>query len=103
MTIINIQDYCNNKVLSGYEEGMMLRLTTNLNKQDNSNNQVQVILHDIYSLNISFFLGLFGPSVEKLGELGFRNKYIFICDEAIRENIDDGIIHALKQPHAMEE
>ena len=84
------------RVFSGREYGSDLRNRLDLEAEDNSAESVNVIIpEETLSLNSSFFLGLFGPSVRKLGEVGFRTKYIFVCPTRIRPNIETGIRRAL--------
>lgn len=96
---INLND-CrkkNSKVLSGREEGYGYRKKFKIDTIDEEESSVEVIVpDDLYSINISFFLGLFGESIRKLGEKRFREKYEFLCDEFILENINDGIKKATR-------
>ena len=56
-----------------------------------------VIPEEIYSVNSSYFLALFGPSIRRLGEEKFRKRYVFQCSDVIRDNcIEPGIRNALK-------
>lgn len=85
------------KVLSGREEGNEARKKFKLDKKDKIEEKIEVeVPESIYSINISFFLGLFGKSIRDLGEDKFKSKYKFICDEFIQQNIDDGIKKALR-------
>lgn len=86
------------RVLSGRERGIECRRRFQISKLDNSSDHVIVsIPRDIYSVNTSFFLGLFGDSVRDLGRNGFSEKYEFDCDNIHRETITDGIERALKE------
>ena len=90
------------RVLSGREYGKDLRATHNLDKVDQTNEIVNIVIPDrIYSVNASFFLGLFGPSVRALTEDGFRKRYLFQCDDIIRDNIEDGIQRAVKESNVL--
>lgn len=60
-------------------------------------NVVVSIPKDIYSVNTSFFLGLFGDSVRKFGRDRFLSKYRFECDDVHRETIKYGVERALKE------
>lgn len=99
MNSINLND-CRqkgSKVLSGRNEGKLWRKKFKLDNLDKCDCKVIVdIPEDLFSINISFFLGLFGNSVRKLGEKAFKEKYEFSCDEVIMEDIDTGIKNALK-------
>ena len=84
-------------VLSGRPKGEKLRAALNLDKLDEGEEQVQVVVpREVISLNSSFFSGLFGPSVRSKGEDAFRAKYSFSCLPAIQEDIESGIRDALK-------
>lgn len=90
------------RVLSGRDYGKDVRATNNLDKVDRTNEHVRVIIPDrVYSVNASFFLGLFGPSVRLLGADQFRSRYEFFCDEVIKENIEDGIQRAIKESNVL--
>ena len=86
------------RVLSGRDRGVECRKKFNLDRLDASNERVVVTIpRDIYSMNTSFFLGLFGNSVRRFGKDGFVSKYEFVCDEVHREGIAEGIERALKE------
>ena len=85
------------KVFSGRYEGAAVRCDLNLDMLDGIDESIYVSIPKyVYSVNSSFFLACFGPSVRRLGEEGFRKKYVFECDTVILKNIDDGISRALK-------
>lgn len=92
------------KVFSGRDKGKDLRNKLKLDEIEKNEQIIVVIVpEDIYSLNSSFFLGLFGKSVRNFGEDGFRKKFIFKCDEIIKNNIDDGVSEALKESDVLGE
>lgn len=96
---INLNKYkdSDSRVLSGREEGKKVREKLNLDLIDKNEEIIKVVFpDDIISLNSSFFLGLFGPSVRLLQELDFQKKYIFECPKFIEKSIADGIERALK-------
>lgn len=102
---INLNNFKNpnSKVLSGRKEGKSVRDRLSLDTVDNNSEVVKVIFpEDIISLNSSFFLGLFGPSVRYLGKEKFEMKYIFEAPKFIKNSIDDGIVRALKTSNALE-
>ena len=85
------------KVFSGRDEGSAVRSDLNLDLLDGIDEAIHVSIPEyVYSINSSFFLACFGPSVRRLGEEGFRKKYVFECDTVLLKNIDDGISRALK-------
>lgn len=91
------------KVLAGRENGKRMRISLGINEEDLKGDPVQVIVaKDMFSLTSSYFLGLFGNSVRKLGEEGFRKKYVFECADTIRKNIEYGISDALKQSNVLD-
>lgn len=86
------------RVLSGRPRGAECREMFKVDALDRTAAQVTVsIPRDIYSMNTSFFLGLFGDSVRALGENGFTSKYRFDCSAIHNETILDGIERALKE------
>ena len=85
------------KVFSGRERGKYWRKHFKLDELDHNDSLVEVsIPEDILSINLSFFLSLFGESVRYLGAEEFRQKYHFVCDPSLLPMIDQGIEQALK-------
>jgi hypothetical protein len=86
-------------LLSGRDSGVAARQRFNVAKLDRGIGEISVLIPDeVFSLNTSFFLGLFGESVRVLGEDGFRKRYRFVCDEDVhRPTIERGIEKALKE------
>lgn len=85
-------------VLSGREKGAEIRNRLSLDKIDKDHEPMEVIIpEELYSINSSFFLGLFGPSVKSFGEAGFKDKYIFMGNDILKDDIDDGISRALNE------
>jgi hypothetical protein len=97
---IKLEDYKSkdSKVFAGKERGIEVRKEMNLDELDYSPNIVSIeIPKDTFTINSSFFLGLFGTSIEKLKEDKFREHYDFINYDLFHEDIDDGIKRALKE------
>lgn len=95
--ILNKINDSNYKVLSGVELGRTARTSFGLDDLDSSNETVTINIPDeVISVNSSFFSGLFQASILKLGEQGFREHYLFECDEIIRMNVDNGIFNIVK-------
>lgn len=86
------------RVLSGRPRGIECRQRFDLTRLDAVPEHIVVrIPPDIYSMNTSFFLGLFGDSVRALGKQDFVTKYRFVCDPIHVDTIADGIERALKE------
>jgi hypothetical protein len=86
------------KVFSGRDRGKYWRSAFRLDELDHDDSVVEVsIPDDILSINLSFFLSLFGESVRFLGKDGFRQKYLFKCEPSLMPLIDQGIEQAVKK------
>jgi len=98
MKAINLGE-CNGqiyKVLSGVDLGSAARAHYKLDDLDKDPTDVQVIIPEyVYSVNSSYFSGLFQRSLLSMGEEKFRQKYIFECDSIIRKNVEDGIFYII--------
>lgn len=81
------------RVLARYEFGRQVRRILQLDRIDRAMGVTVNIRvpEKLYSLNVSFFRGLFEDSLKYLGEQNFRKKYIFNCTPEIVQNIEDGI------------
>ena len=104
MRTINLGDFKRKeiKILSGRQNGEIIRKKVKLDDEDRTKGIIKIIVpQDVFSLNSSYFLGLFGDSVRKLGEIGFKEKYQFECADAIKINIANGIKYALKGMNAL--
>ena len=89
-------------VLSGRTKGEKIREELHLKENDEKPDLVEVVVpSEIVSMNSSFFLGLFGPSVLKLGEERFKKKYQFKAHDVILEDVYRGIRDALKSHMAL--
>ena len=89
---IYLKDYVEGKkVLAGRTNG------ENIRKKESENEKIEIIIpNDVFSFNSSYFLGMFGESVKKLGKEKFEEKYQFNTNnESIKMNIKDGIDEAL--------
>lgn len=85
------------KVLSGVNLGKEARAYFNLDLLDTQKNLVEIFVpDDVFSVNSSFFSGLFQKSLKSLGEKTFRERYKFDCDDIIRLNIENGIMNITK-------
>lgn len=87
----------NSRVFTGRIEGESARKKLNLDKLDNQDIVLEIIFpKQVLAINPSFFLGLFAPSIKCLGIDKFKEKYDFISPESVKEDIEEGIIKALK-------
>jgi hypothetical protein len=89
-------------VISGRPKGEFLREKLQLDLEDERHEPVEVIIPEhIISLNSSFFLGLFAPSVQKLGIEKFDAKYKFQAIAEIHEDIEEGKREALEESNPL--
>lgn len=92
------------KVFSGRSRGKYWRERFRLDELDTSDTPVTVVIPgDIFSINLSFFLSLFGQSVRTLGKERFLQKYRFECDPDLKQMIEQGVDQALKRSSALPE
>jgi hypothetical protein len=90
------------KVFAGRERGKYWRDYFKIDDLDQVPEQVDVLIPpDILSLNISFFLNLFGKSIRFLGRDQFVAHYVFRVDPVLQPLIDQGIEQALKRSSAL--
>lgn len=70
-------------LLAGRDRGKAVRAKAALDRLDGGSEPVRVIFPNfVYSINSSFFLGLFELSIDALGEDGFLKQYEFVGDLA---------------------
>lgn len=95
MITINLQQYRNpnSRILCGKTFGIQVRKKMKLDDIDKTEEQVTITIpDDIWSLNPSYFIGVFEKSIHYLGEENFRKKYLFQCsNDFIKENIEQEI------------
>ena len=85
------------KVFAGRERGKYWRVRFKIDELDTLPDRIEVIVpEDVISLNISFFLNLFGESIRKLGRDRFKEHYHFQNDPILTPVIEQGIEQALK-------
>lgn len=100
MIKINIQDYIDPQlsVLTGRTHGIMTRGKIDLDKIEEKEEKIEIIIpNNIISFNSSYFIGLFFNSFIKFNSKEeFYKKYSFICDQYIKQDIQDGIEEVLK-------
>ncbi len=93
MKNIFLNNYAKNDfLLNGYALGTKVRKDFHLNEEDTEEERVTIYIPDtIVGLTTSFFNGAFGPSIEKLGKIGFRKKYMFKCHINVENNLEDEV------------
>lgn len=91
-------------VYSGRPRGEAVRRELNLDTIDSDGQTVEVVVpEDVYSINASFFLGLFGESVRKAGSKEqFLKKFVFSCSKEIEKDVLDGIDRAFREESALQ-
>lgn len=99
--VFNFSDF-GGPVYIGRPKGEKARETWKLDEVDNNDEIVTIkISDDTYSINSSFFLGLFAPSIKALGSReSFLKKYQFSMPDTFIDTVDSCILRALheKQP-----
>lgn len=84
-------------VFSGRPEGLKVRTEINLEVAESQLTKIIVdIPSDTIAFNPSFFLGMFGKSIIKMGKDAFILFYEFKCSDHIKKNISENIDYALK-------
>ncbi len=83
------------RVFAGRDRGRAVRNAAQLDAVDQADATVEVrVPDDVYSINSSFFLGMFGKSVRNLGAEEFRRRYHFVGED-LHEFVEEGIREAL--------
>lgn len=101
--VIDLKDYrsANVKVFSGRDRGEAVRKSIQLDTSRDTAEYVFIVPEDIMSINESFFLGLFGPTIRKIGVEVFKQRFTFHCESHILKDIDDGISKAIRKKSAL--
>lgn len=95
-TTIDLQYFTRNNILMGQENGKYVRMVCGLDELDPTTHVITVLIPtEILSVNSSFFIGMFGESIKRLGELTFSAKYEFVGKD-IRAVIADAIQECLR-------
>lgn len=89
----------NSRVLVGRPRGEMAREKYRLDSIDEVGRQVEVSIPDnIYSVNSSFFLGLFGKSIINAGSReSFFDRYHFFASNELKERFEGYVSRALQE------
>jgi hypothetical protein len=86
-----------NRVLAGREYGQSARKEAKLDDLDALDRDVVVsVPSDFIAVSSSFFRGMFGDSIRRLGESVFRRRYKFV-GKSIDRVKEDGIRDALRE------
>lgn len=99
MYIIDLEDYRSggSRVYAGRDRGAFVRMEQRLaeREQDPTAEFEVRVPKDTFSVNASFFLGLFGDTIKEIGEDEFRRRFHFtgrpisrVYESAIREAIN---------------
>jgi hypothetical protein len=66
------------RVFAGRDRGKKVRDSSRLDELERECDTICVVVpEDVFSINSSFFLGMFGPSIARLGEIEFRRRFQF--------------------------
>lgn len=90
-------------LFSGRERGILNRKKFNLDSLDEEDSIINVIIpENTYSITSSFFMGLFGDSIRKMGNReNFFRKYQFKMPDRFVNKIDIYIERALRENTAL--
>jgi hypothetical protein len=93
---INLRDF-GGPVFVGRSNGAAVREQLNLNAADKTAEQIIVAIpDDTYSVNSSFFLGLFGPSISFFGSRdAFLNHYRLDAPQHVLSSLEELIERTL--------
>jgi hypothetical protein len=85
------------RVYSGQPRGKAARQQFRVDALDREDGVVTVLIPpDTYSIGPSFLLGLFEPSIIKLGKDGFFAKYKFPWDAILLDSLHETVARATK-------
>jgi len=91
------------KVFSGRPRGEEVRRRLNLSALDESQEHAVIrIPDDVYTFNMSFFLGLCAESVAKYGVSEFSKHYEFVGPPVLTKDIPDYVAQAIKESNPLQ-
>jgi len=94
-TEISLAKWRTQKVFVGREAGYACREFFKLDELDKVGTEITVTIpEEVYSVNSSFFLGMFGDSIRDLGKDRFHSQYHFVGKD-ISRTLSSGMRHAL--------
>ncbi len=92
----NVRTSPDSRIFSGRDSGKSARIRLEVERAERADERITVrIPPDALAVNLSFFLGLFGPSVRKYGAEGFRHIYTFEGKPVHLKSVEEGIRKAL--------
>ena len=92
------------RIFSGRDSGRSARHKLHVERLERSGEHIVVrIPDDTIAVNLSFFLGLFGSSIQKMGETAFRKRYEFVSKPVHERSINEGIRKALLEGSVFDE
>jgi hypothetical protein len=102
MISIDLSSFAGGMVIAGRSKGAAARDHFHLDQVDEAPELATVkIPLEVISLNSSFFLGMFGQSIQKLGREKFLEKYNFECAPVLLDDIMSGIRQALNKANPL--
>src|SRR4051812_15699628 len=103
--MFNLSDYKTtpeSKVYSGRPRGELVRSQMELSRHDKAGDTVTIVIpEDTYSVNMSFFLGLFANTIRQIGKSEFYKRYRFEGAQVHLDEIPDYVDQALKESFAL--
>lgn len=92
------------RIFSGRDSGKSARQKLQVERIERTGEHIVVrIPDDTIAVNLSFFLGLFGTSIQKMGEADFRQRYEFESRPVHQRSINEGIRKALLEGSVFDE
>lgn len=94
--IIELSSYCNKelKLLAGRDNGINMREKLKLKELEKDESIKQIVINIpeyIKTMTSSYILGLVGNYISENGEIKFKEKYIFNCNDITKNNIQNAI------------
>ena len=94
----DFRTYAGAKVFSGRPRGEEVRRQLGLSNLDASGERATIrIPDDVYTMNMSFFLGLCGESVVRYGPAEFARHYMFEGPQVLLRDLPEYISQAVKE------
>jgi len=85
-------------VFTGRGRGENARKELGFLDQVGPDDHVDVIIpNDVYTVTSSYFLGLFGPTIQKLGLDGFQRVFHFATPDFLKDRVEDWSVRAVRE------